>query len=359
MFLQVKPSSRVSSAATSDMEAEDRTEHQHTVGNTSRKRSPSRSSHTSKRTKEPDHSSEDLLHNIIETIDKRFEHCIQFVIDRFTLSVTEQAPDEAIRFIYIRICQCIANVLRDRLVYIKEEIREYCEQGVGPNTFKDVSEDQIAAIAGSSTVFSVMRTLGILAKWLNTTYLEDFIFTSTEDDSPESKRATYWLHHYNAVLGGFCCHFLMKSLPGRFYEELNNMAFVRMKHHCMLSVVYSHDYNNFTLDDLRKETAFVGWLLKLPPKHEIMSFLQCEEGNSTTVYWVFDMSYVLHIFTDVRQLFWPLLEHRVLSLKLKGVMSISLRGRHVSYLIRNALQTRQDLIQKTEVCNAHMLYICA
>ena len=349
--MQVKSrpgSSQVSSAATSDVEEESSAELQHTLGMT-RKRPPGRNSHDSKRAKESDPTSKGLLYDD----ESGFEDCIKFVFERF--KVKEGKPDEAMRCLYFKVCDCIAGILCDRLAHIQEAVK-FCEQDLMP--YKGVSEADLTAIANCRTVFSVMNTLGILAKWLNTSSLDFFIFTSTEPRSREQRRASYWLDQYNCVLGDFCCQFLMNELPGKFYEQLNKREFVHMKHHSTLCVAYKHDFAKFTLDDLRKETAFLEQLLGLPP--EVIRYLQSEEGNSTTVYWAFDMSYVMHIFSlsDVRRLFWKLLEHCVLSLELKGVMSISLRGRHVLYLIKNALQTGQNLIKQTEVC-VHGRHACA
>ena len=351
--MQVKPrpgSSQVPSAAMSDMEAEDSMERQHTPGMPSRKRGPSRNGHASKRAKESDPANKDLPY--IDEIG--FERCIEFVFKRF--KPKEGKPDEAIRLLYFNVCQRIADILCDRLMNIKE-VMECCEQGLMP--YKGVSEAELAAVAACSRVISVMKILGILVTWLNTSYLDFFIFTSTEPNSLEQRRANYWLDQYNSVLGGFCCQFLMNELPGKFYEQLNKKGFVHMKHHSTLSVVYKRDFASFTLDDLRKEIAFLEELLELPP--DVITYLDSEESNSTTVYWAFDMSYVLHVFSisDVRHIFWTLLEHCVLSLELKGVINISLRGRHVRYLIRNALQTGQDLIQQTEVCGTRAVCACS
>ena len=330
------------------MEAEDSMGQQHTLGIPSRKRGPSRNGHASKRAKESDPVSKDLPY--IDEVG--FEQCITFVFEQYK---QEGKPDEAIRLLYFNVCKRIADILCDRLVHIKE-VMECCEQGLMP--YKGVSEAKLTAIAACSRVMSVMKILDILDTWLNTRYLKFFIFTSTEPDSHEQRRANCWLYQYNSVLGGFCCQFLMNELPGKFYEQLNKKGFVHMKHHSTLSVVYKRDFASFTLDDLRKEIAFLEELLELPP--DVITYINSEESNSTTVYWAFDMSYVLHVFSisDVRHIFWTLLEHCVLSLKLKGVMSISLRGRHVRYLIRNALKTDQDLIQQTEVCSTHAVCAC-
>ena len=105
-----------------------------------------------------------------------------------------------------------------------------------------------------------------------------------------------------------------------------------MKHHATLIGQYKHDFANFTLADLRKETAFLEKVLDLPP--EVIIYLQSEESNSTTVYWAFDMSYVVHMFSmsDVRQLFWKLLEHSILSLELKGVHGAFFLARSPTFL---------------------------
>ena len=329
-------SSQASSAATSDVEAEGSIQEM-----SSRKRGQRQATHDSKRVKESGPTNKSLLH--FDEIG--FENCIEFVFKRY--KPKEGKPDESMRCLYYKVCSCVADILCDRLVHIKETTK-FCKPELMP--YKGVSEEDLSAVERCSTVISVMNFLHILDKWLNTSSLDFFIFTSTEPHSREERRASYWLDQYNSVLDDFCCRFLMNELPGKFYKQLNKRGSVHMKHHSTLTVQYKHDFANFTLADLRKETAFLEKVLDLPP--EVIIYLQSEESNSTTVYWAFDMSYVVHMFSmsDVRQIFWKLLEHCVLSLELKGVMSISLRGRHVSYLIKNALQTGQNLIQQTEVC---------
>ena len=319
--------SQDSSAATSDV--------------SSRKRGRRQGTHDSKRVKEADPTNKSSLH--YDEIG--FESCVEFVFKRY--QPKEGKPDESMRCLYYKVCSCIADILCDRLVHIKETTK-FCKPELMP--YKGVSEEDLSAVERCSRVISVMDILRILDKWLNTSSLDFFIFASTEPLSLEQRRASYWLDQYNSVLDDFCCRFLMNELPGKFYEQLSNRDFVHMKHHATLTGQYKHDFANFTLADLRKETTFLEKVLDLPP--EVIIYLQSEESNSTTVYWAFDMSYVVHMFSmsDVRQIFWKLLEHCILSLELKGVMSISLRGRHISYLIKNALKTHQNLIQQTEVC---------
>ena len=329
-------SSQASSAATSDVEAEGSIQEM-----PSRKRGQRQATRDFKRVKWSDPTSKSFL----QFDEIGFESCIEFVFKRY--KPEEGKLDESMRFLYYKVCSCIADILRERLGHIKEATK-FCKPDLMP--YKGVSEEDLSAVERCSTVISVMDILRILDKWLNTSSLDFFIFTSTEPHSHEQVRADYWLNQYNRVLDDFCCCFLMNELPGEFDKQLNNRGFVRMKHHATLIGQYKHDFANFTLADLRKETAFLEKVLDLPP--EVIIYLQSEESNSTTVYWAFDMSYVVHMFSmsDVRQIFWKLLEHSILSLELKGVMSISLRGRHVSYLIKNALQTGQNLIQQTEVC---------
>ena len=329
-------SSQDSSAATSDVEAEGSIQEM-----SSRKRGQRQATHDSKRVKESGPTNKSSLH--FDEIG--FENCIEYVFKRY--KPKEGKPDESMRCLYYKVCRCVAAILHERLEHIKEATK-FCKPELMP--YKGVSEEDLSAVERCSTVISVMDILRILDKWLNTSSLEFFIFNSTEPHSLEERRADYWLNQYNRVLDDFCCCFLMNELPGEFDEQLNKRGFVRMKHHATLIGQYKHDFANFTLADLRKETAFLEKVLDLPP--EVIIYLQSEESNSTTVYWAFDMSYVVHMFSmsDVRQIFWKLLEHRILSLKLKGVISISLRGHHVLYLIKNALQTGQNLIQQTEVC---------
>ena len=348
IYLQVKSrpgSSQVSSAAASDMEAEGSTEQQHTLGKVQRKRHPDHADHELKRCKDSVSAGQHTID--IDEIDRDVRRCNDVSIK--LLKTKKIEPEEVIKFLHSRVCQCIAHALDQELVGIRHRIIADCERKRGP--FKDVTRSQLDAIEGSQSVFELMKHHGILDKWLNTTLLHFFISLSRRG-SPQDE-ADYWLQQYLEILSGFCRKFLMRELPVEYCDQLR-IPKIHQEHHRTLRVVYDHMFAQFTLADLLKEIDFLQEALEIPA--DVMTYLQAIPSNSVAVYWLFDMSYAAHSFFDVHQLFWPLLEHRVLSLELGDVMTISLRGNHVSYLIKNALQTGQNLIQQTKVCAMeHML----
>ena len=347
MLLQVMPrpgGSQVSSAAASDVEMEGSTEQQHTQGKAQRKRPPDRTDREQKRRKDSD--SADQYSSAIVEIGREVERCIEVNIELLQAKTIE--PEDVITDLHSSICQCIAQTLDLQLDNIKKRIAADGQRNRGP--FKHVSSTQIKGL----TMFEVMGHLGILDNWLNTSLLRYFI-TLSQYDSPQRCKADYWLQQYLKVLNGFCRGFLMKNLPDKYHEQLRGPE-THQEHHRMLCVVYEHEFTKFSLADLLKERAFLERAFKIPP--DVLKYLQTLPSNSVAVYWLFDMSYAGHIIFDIRKLFWSLLEHRILSLKLKGVISISLQGQHVQYLIKNALQEKQDLIQQTEVCDGTCMHAC-
>ena len=340
-------SSQVSSIAPSDTEEDDSMEQQHIR----RKRGPVHDDRDRKRHKDSVSAGQHSFD--IDEIEREVKRCIEVNIS--LLKTKEIEPEEVFKLLHRRICQCIAQTLDKQLGDIKERIAVDCKQKLGP--FKDVSKTQLDEIDRSSSAFRIMEHLGILDRWLNTARLHYFISLSRHD-SPQSSKADYWLQQYREVVNDFCSEVLVKNLPDEYHKQLCTRN-TRQEHHRMLCVVYQHEFAKFTLADLLKELDFLAVALEIPP--DVMKYLQTIPSNSIAVYWLFDMSYAAQIFFDVHQLFWPLLEHRVLSLELKDVMTISLHGSHVSYLIKNALQTGQNLIQQTEVCDMEhiLLYVHA
>ena len=352
IYLQVKPSScQVSSATPSDMEAEDKPKLQHETKRSYRKRPPSQDDSDPKRSKD---SSDLTSHCLLDTdaIDGELRRCLEVNIG--LLKSNDVKPEEVIQLLYNNMCQCIANALDKQLDSIKYQVVVHCKQKRGP--FRSVSE--IDAIEFSPSAFAIMDELGILDRWLNTTLLRFFI-TLSRPGSAQRRIADYWLQQYTKVLRSFCSGFLvtnLSDLPDEHQDQLRRGDLDNQGHQGMLCVVYEHEFTTFTLADLLKEIDFLKEILQIPPG--VIKYLQTLPSNSVAVYWLFDMSYAALIFFDVHQLFWPLLEHRVLSLELKNVMTVSLRGSHVPYLIRNALQSGQNLVQQTEVCSTQLCCMC-
>ena len=343
-LLQVMPrlgSSQVSSAAGSDEEVEGSTEQQRTLSRARRKRPPEdHADHEQKRRK--DSVSADQHSSAIDEIGREVKRCLEVNIK--LLKTKDIEPEEVIKLLHRRICQCIAHILDQQLGNIKDRIAVDCKRKCGP--FKDVSKACLDEIERSQSAIRIMGHLGIVDRWLNTTLLDYFISLSMLDP-PQRRIVDYWLQQYREVLSGFCREFLVKNLPNDYHDQLRTLK-THQEHHGMLCVVFEYKFTEFTLADLLKEIVFLEGDLNIPPG--VMEYLRTLPSNSVAVYWLFNMSYAGHIFFDIHKLFWSLLEHRILSLELKGVISISLRGDHVQYLIKNALQTGQNLIQRTEVC---------
>ena len=346
ILLQVMPrpgSSQGSSAALSDVEAEGSIEQQHTLGKARRRKRPPKDHADRERKRQKDSVSEDQYSSAIEEIDREVKRCLEVNIK--LLKTEEIEPEEVIKLLHSRICQCIALTLDQQLGNIKDRIAVDCKRKCGP--FKNVSKPLLDEIEDSPSAIRIMEHLGILDRWLNTTLLDYFISLSMLDP-PQRSIVDYWLQQYFEVLSSFCEKFLVKNLPVDYHDQLRTLK-THQEHHGMLCVVFEYKFTEFTLADLLKEIVFLEGALNIPPG--VMEYLRTLPSNSVAVYWLFDMSYAAHIVFDIRQLFWSLLEHRILSLKVKGVISISLRGQHVQYLIKNALQEKQDLIQQTEVCD--------
>ena len=341
-------SSQVSSAAASDVEMEGSTEQQRTQGKARRKRPPE--DHADReRKRRKDSVSADQHSNAIVEIDREVKRCLEVNIK--LLKTDEIEPEEVIKLLHSRICQCIAQTLDDQqLDNIKDRVAVDCKQKRGP--FKNVSKPLLDEIECSQSGIRIVEQLGIVDRWLNTTLLDYFISLSMLDPSQRSV-VDYWLQQYREVLSGFCREFLVKTIPNDYHDQLHTLK-THQEHHGMLCVVFEYKFTEFTLADLLKEIGFLEGALNIPPG--VMEYLRTLPSNSVAVYWLFDMSYAGHIFFDIRNLFWSLLEHRILSLELKGVISISLQGQHVQYLIKNALQTHQNLIQQTEVCDGTRMH---
>ena len=322
------------------MEAEGSTEQQRTSNKAWRKRPPDHADRELKRRKDSVSAGQHTID--IDEIDREVRRCHEVNIK--LLKTKQIEPEEVIKLLHSRICQCIADTLDQELDGIRHRIAADCKRKLGP--FKYVTRTQLNEIEDSQSALHLMEQLGILDRWLNTTLLRFFISLSRHG-SPQRDEADYWLQQYLEVLSGFCSKFLVRNLPDKYHDKLRTPN-VRQEHHRMLCVVYEHEFAQLTLADLLKESDFLQDTFGIPP--DVMKYLQTIPSNSVAVYWLFDMSYAAHVFFDVHQLFWPLLEHRIRSLKLKDVVTISLRGNHVPYLIKNALKTGQNLIQKTQVC---------
>ena len=133
------------------------------------------------------------------------------------------------------------------------------------------------------------------------------------------------------------------QLQGLFQDAETNL-----RSSGVLAVVQNLDYKDFSVAELLKEKKCLEESLGLPPGH--LDCIRVEDG-CVAIYWFIDKRYIARIMLDVRCIFWRLLERRVISLELFGSLKLSLKGRHVPYLIRDALLTGQDLIQQTEVKN--------
>ena len=126
IYLQVisRPgSSQVSSAAASDMEAEGSTEQQHTVDKAQRKRHPDHADHELKRRKDSVSAGQHTID--IDEIDRDVRRCIEAHI--MLLKTKKIEPEDVIKLLHSRMCQCIADALDQELVGIRHRIVADCE----------------------------------------------------------------------------------------------------------------------------------------------------------------------------------------------------------------------------------------
>ena len=250
----------------------------------------------------------------------------------------------AVRKLYKWLCKCVANYLEEPLHDIKISVVDHCKSGDFP--YGKRSRQDLENIQSCSSVYGIMEIVKILEQWLDISYLDEFYHDMA---NPLNQTVLSNIDGYKQLLQYMCCRVLVREVGNEpLLQELLQDAKTRLQSSGVLAVVHDLDYKSFSVAELLKEQKCLEESLGLPAGH--LDCIRVEDG-CVAIYWFIDKHYIARIMLDVRCIFWRLLELRVISLELLGTLKLSLKGRHVPYLIRDALLTGQDLIQQTEVKN--------
>ena len=269
---------------------------------------------------------------------KEVDHHLQWQINR----IAKLRTWSEVRRLYNWICMRVADSLEDRRSKIMSSIINDRYKLNNKPTQQDMEK-----IQSCTSVDDIMHIIGISEQWIDVSYLEDFLRYMADPYSPGMHRAELWLDRYKQLLQYLCCRVLLRDAPDRLLQELLKGAETSLQSSRLLAVIHKLDYKRFNAGQLLKEKECLERLLDIPPGH--LNCLRVEDGHSMAIYWLIDKRHIARVILDGRWIFWPLLEHQVTSLDLVGSLTLSLKGGHVPYLIRDALLTGQDLIQQTEV----------
>ena len=265
--------------------------------------------------------------------------------------IAKQRKWSAVHYLYRWVCKRIADSLKDRLPQIKVSVDEHYIYKDTP--YDLLTQADMEKIRSCTTVDHIMQIIGISKHWLDVSYLEEFYHDMA--DPLEPSLAELWLDRYKQVLQYLCSNVLLQEAPdAHFLKELLQDAETNLRSSRVLAVIHDLDYKHFSVAQLLNEKECLEKTFNIPPGR--LNVLRVEEGHSVAIYWLIDERYIARVMFDGRWIFWPLLEHQVTSLQLVGALSLSLKGRHIPYLIRDALLSGQDLIQQTEVkqCAAYV-----
>ena len=256
-----------------------------------------------------------------------------------------RAPDEAMKrlfgIVYTRIT---TEFLHDQLNTLIPYVDSQRKMGIEP--FRSISQEQIRHCA---TVHELFDLFGFTEAWLNT---DNFMDVIEAVSSPARDSAKYCMKVYRSIVREVCREVFLKNLPEAFHEALKPTKLSPFR--SLITVTYEKELKDFNLTDLLENREYLHRLLKIPL--QCFEFLKAESTHSTTVYWEVDAPYTAHAILDIRQgqIFWLLMERGVIDFHIEGATHLSLRGRHVPQLIKNALLKNQKLIELTEVC----LHVC-
>ena len=278
------------------------------------------------------------LLDAIEVVDHELERQI--------LRMAQESDWSAVHRLYRWICKRVADSLKDRLPQIKVSINDDYTFKSAP--YDRLTQQDLESILSCDTVDHIMQKVGISKQWLNVSYLEEFIDDMADPLAPSVHITRLWLNRYKQLLQYLCCKVLLREAPGdhEVLQELLKGAETSLQSSRVLIVIHDIPYQYFDVEELRKHKECL---------EKFLGRLNCfrvESSHSVAIYWLIDKRYIARIMLDGRCIFWPLLEHHVISLELVGSLTLSLKGGHVPYLIRDALLTKQDLIQQTEVNKA-------
>ena len=255
-----------------------------------------------------------------------------------------RAPDEALKglfsIVYMRITEILEDQLRKLIIYVNSQGK----MGVEP--FKSISREQTR---NCDTVDDLFDLLGFTEAWLNT---DNFMDVISAVSCPARDSAMYCIKVYHRIVREVCREVFLKKLPENFHESLK--AIKPSPFRSLIRVTYKKELKDFNLTELLENRVHLHRMLKIPLS--CFEFLKAESTHSTTVHWEVDVAYTAHAILDVRhsKIFWSLMERGIIDFQIQGATHLSLRGRLVPQLIKNALLKGQNLIELTEV----RLYTC-
>lgn len=276
----------------------------------------------------------------IQVVDEHLDRHIDFIVGRMEWSAV-------IKF-YHWVCKCVAECLKHDLLQIKETISDQ------DPPYDTLTQQALEEIRLSDTVYGIMRTLHVLQQWVDIRCLENFyyehIIQRERSTVPSLNPYTVklYMEKYKQLVQYMCCRVLlhMKEAPDDLLQMRLQDAKTYLESSVVLAVILDLDYKHFTVDKLQGVQECLEKSLGLPCGH--LNYIRSQDG-CVAIDWYIDKRYIARIMINVRYIFWRLLEHRVTSLTLLGSLTLSLKGSHVPYLIRDALLSGQDLIQQTEV----------
>ena len=252
-----------------------------------------------------------------------------------------RTPDVTLKslfgIVYTRITDNILHDQLRRLIIFVD-----CQRGMRIEPFTSISQEEIKCCADVHELFDLC---GFSEAWLNTGNFMDVLAAVS---SPARDSAMYCMKVYHSIVREVCREVFLKNLPETFREELKAVKPSRFR--SLITVTYKKELKDFNLTDLLENREYLHRLLKIPL--DCFEFLKAKSIHSTTVYWVVDAIYTAHAILDIRQcqIFWLLMERGVIDFHIEGATHLSLQGRHVPQLIKNALLKNQNLIELTQVC---------
>lgn len=251
----------------------------------------------------------------IETMDYHWRWYIEHIAEKRKWCAVQQ--------LYSWLCIRVANALDccGCLPSIKEVISNR------DPTYGTISQQELARIPLCKTVAGVMDSVRITERWVDVSYLQEFYHRHT-DRKGMVELYMYW---YKQLVQYMCCRVLLRKAPDDLLlQELLQGAETNLKSNTVLAVILDMDYKRFTVKELKDVQKCLEESLNLTPGR--LTYI-CSKCSCVAIYWVIDKRYIARIMLNVRGIFWRLLEHRVTSLELFGSLTLSLKGRHVPYLI--------------------------
>ena len=259
----------------------------------------------------------------------------------YTWKKNGQAPDVTLKSLFVIVYTRITEVIPlDQLEMLITFVDAQRSMDIEP--FASINQEEIQHCKKVHQLFAL---LGFSKAWLNT---GNFMNMLAAVRRPARDSAMYCMKVYHSIVREVCREVFLKNLPEAFHEELK--AVKPSSFQSLITVTYKKDLKDFNLTDLLENREYLHRLLKIPL--DCFEFLKAESTHSTTVYWAVDTIYTAHAILDIQQgqIFWLLMERGVIDFHIEGATHLSLQGRHVPQLIKNALLKNQNLIELTQVC---------